>query len=102
MIISSHQIQTVLRLYGAQKSQPTEDQHTDKAEQKDLQRGDRADLSQEALDIQKLREVVLKTPEVREERVREIKEALEKGEYHVSVDQVAEKMLGRFLVDHLL
>lgn len=102
MIISSHQIQTVLRLYGAQKPQPTGDQQTDKTEKKGLQQGDRAELSSEAIDHQKLREAVLKTPEVREERVQEIKDALEKGEYHVSADQVAEKMLGRFLVDRLV
>ncbi|MGB4505437.1 MAG: flagellar biosynthesis anti-sigma factor FlgM [Syntrophaceticus sp.] len=102
MIISSHHIQTVLRLYGAQKLQAAEDQHNDKAKQKELQKGDKAELSLEALDHQKLCEAVLQTPEVREDRVQEIKDALEKGEYDVSADKVAEKMLGQFLVDRLV
>jgi len=102
LIISSHQIQMVLRLYGAQKSQPYEEQRTDKAEQNNLPQGDRAELSSEALDYRKLREAVLNVPETRDDRVREIKNALQKGEYNVSADQIAEKILGRYLVDHLV
>jgi negative regulator of flagellin synthesis FlgM len=92
----------VLRLYGAQKSQPHEEQRADKAAQKSLPQGDRAEFSSEALDYRKLREAVLNIPETREDRVREIKNALQKGEYNVSADQIAEKILGRYLVDHLV
>jgi len=102
LIISSQQIQMVLRLYGGQKLQAAEEQKTGETDKTNKQQGDRADFSAEALDHKKLREAVLKAPEVREELVQKIKTALEKGEYKVSAEDVADKILGRLLMDRLL
>lgn len=102
MIISSQQIQTVLRLYGGQKLQASEEQKTGETGKKDLQQGDHADFSAEAVDHQKIRKAVLHAPEVREELVKRIKTALEKGEYQVSAEDTADKILGRLLIDRLL
>jgi len=102
LIISSLQIQMVLRLYGGQKLQAAGEQKTGETDKSDVQQGDRADFSAEAVDHKKLREVVLNAPEVREELVQKIKTALEKGEYQVSAEDVADKILGRLLMDRLL
>jgi len=102
LIISSQQIQMVLRLYGGQKLQAAVEKKTGETDQTARPQGDRADFSTEAIDHKKLREVVLKTPEVREDLVQRIKTALEKGEYQVSAEDVADKILGRLLMDRLL
>lgn len=105
MIISNQQIQEVLRLYGANRIQGkgTKEQHPAKAAEPESEQGvDRAELSAKALDHQKLREAVLKTPETRDDRIQQIREALDKGSYNVSAEDVAEKMLGRLLVDYLV
>lgn len=92
----------VLRLYGGQKLQAAGEQKTGETDKTDRPQGDRADFSAEAVDHKKLRELVLKTPEVREDLVQKIKTALEKGEYQVSAEDVADKILGRMLIDRLL
>lgn len=104
MIISSQQIQEMLRLYGAQRVQGKgiKKQHpAEAAKLNNEQKFDRAELSAKALDHQKLREAVLKTPETRDDRVQQIKEAIDKGSYSVSAEDVAEKMLEQLLGDHL-
>ncbi len=102
MIISSQQIQTVLRLYGGQKVDALKEQKTGETGKKDLQQGDHADFSVEAVDHKKIREAVLHAPEVRDELVKRIKTTLEKGEYQVSAEDTADKILGRLLIDGLL
>lgn len=60
---------------------------------------DKVDISDRARLVHKVRAELAKVPEVREERVRELQKAVEQGTYHVSSEEVAEKMLGRVLGD---
>jgi len=100
VIVSSQQIQVVLRLYGARQIKGPQEQRSPAEAQVVREEGaDRAELSEEALFYQEARKAVQEAPDVREERVREIKEALVKGTYAVPAETVAEKMLGRLLVD---
>lgn len=102
MIISNQEIQMVLRQYGVQKAKNIEaKQHVEKARaaQKDV---DKAEFSGDAALLQKAREIAKELPDVRDDRVRKIRAAIERGEYSVSARDVAEKMVGRWLADDLI
>lgn len=57
------------------------------------------DLSTMARDIQQAKVEVSKVPDVREEKVQEIKAQVDNGTYNVSGEQIANKMVGESLVD---
>jgi negative regulator of flagellin synthesis FlgM len=56
--------------------------------------GESLQLSNEAQDIRKLEQNLAKLPEVNQERVDEIKQAIANGEYEIDSRNVAEKLLG--------
>ena len=60
---------------------------------------ERVDLSNKAKDIQKIKQVLEQTPEVREEKVQELKRQIESGSYVINPGGIADKMLGESLID---
>lgn len=62
---------------------------------------EKVELSSRAKDFQKVREVLKKTPEVREEKVSELKAKIANGTYQVKSKDVAEKMVNEHLGDLL-
>ncbi|MFU8818919.1 MAG: flagellar biosynthesis anti-sigma factor FlgM, partial [Desulfurivibrio sp.] len=64
------------------------------------QGGDRVDLSTGTQDIQRVKEVLAQTPEVRLEKIRALKGQIERGEYRVDADAVADRMLQSLLSDN--
>lgn len=60
---------------------------------------EKVDLSTMARDIQKAKVEVSKLPDVREEKVQEIKAQVDKGTYNVSGEQIANKMVGESIID---
>ncbi len=54
---------------------------------------DRVELSTSSADIQKMKEILQETPNVRMEKVQALKEQIERGEYQVDPHRVADKML---------
>lgn len=60
---------------------------------------ERVRLSTTARDLQKAREVLEATPEIREEKVGQFKQEIETGVYEVRGDKVAERMLEESLID---
>ncbi len=60
---------------------------------------ERVDLSAKARDIQQLKDAVSDLPEIREEKVKELQERIEKGAYDVSGEKIAEKMVGESIID---
>ncbi len=61
-----------------------------KAKQADT---DRVEISQTAKDMQKLVEQAGKIPDVRQEKVSELKKSVEEGTYKVPLDKLADSML---------
>lgn len=59
-------------------------------------------LSQKAKDIEMIREIFRKTPDVRDDKVALIKKKIESGEYSVKGKEVADQMLREFLLEDLL
>lgn len=60
---------------------------------------EKVDLSTMAREIQQAKVEVSKLPDVREEKVQEIKSQVEKGTYNVSGEQIANKMVGESIID---
>ncbi len=63
---------------------------------------DRVELSAGSAEVQKMREILDQTPEIREDRIRELKNKIERGEYRVDPYAVADKLLRSLLQDALL
>ena len=59
-------------------------------------------LSTKARDIEKIQEILRKTPDVREDRVAHLKKKITSGEYSVKGKDVADQMLREFLLEGLL
>jgi negative regulator of flagellin synthesis FlgM len=57
------------------------------------------DISSKAKDIQKATEAVNAAPDIRIEKVDQIKEKIESGNYNVSTEQLAEKILKNMITD---
>jgi len=99
MIISNKQIQSVLKVYSEQnnvaknaktgKSQPTKGP-------------DQVILSSGVQEFGHILQKAVAMSDVRPERVREISKKVQDGTYHVDAKDVADKMVGRSLVDKLL
>lgn len=100
MIISNQQIQYILKAYG---QKPVNKPGTVKTGGTAAGEGrDQAQLSPEAKALQSALAAVKEAPEVREEKVAELREAVRSGTYNVSAQEIADKMLGRLLVDELV
>jgi negative regulator of flagellin synthesis FlgM len=98
MIISNKQVQSILsmnQVTGPKKkgnvAEPTTS--TNKA--------DSLVLSDRAQGLQFATEQVLKSPEVRAEKITELKKQIQNGTYQVSSSDIAQKMVGRSLVDEI-
>lgn len=55
--------------------------------------------STKAKDIQKLKETLDKLPDIREEKVEDLKSQIKKGTYYVSGEKIAEKIIAELLMD---
>lgn len=98
MIISNQQVKSVIKAYGVtgnkkglgvENAQPT-------------RRGDSLELSPRARELSKIQQAISTAPEVRSDVIERIKKSLDSGEYKVSSEAVAHRMLVRSLVDHIM
>jgi flagellar biosynthesis anti-sigma factor FlgM len=64
-----------------------------------LPQEEKVDLSTKAKDIQRIKARLADIPDIREERVQELKAEIAKGTYRVSGEKIAEKMVEEALVD---
>ncbi|MGE5605493.1 MAG: flagellar biosynthesis anti-sigma factor FlgM [Bacteroidota bacterium] len=98
MIISNKQVQSILQL-----NQVTDAKKKGYAANNasGLNKTDSLVLSDRAQGLQFAKEQVLKSPEVRAEKITELKKRIEDGSYQVSGADIAHKMIGRSLVDEL-
>ena len=63
---------------------------------------DRVVLSAGSLDLQKVRDILEQTPEVRTDRVQALKEEIARGAYQVDPHRLADKMMGSLLSETLV
>lgn len=102
MIVSNQQIQMMLRQYGVRQAKGVEEQRPTCASGTESKDVDRAEFSGEAQIYRRAREAALQAPDVREERVQEIRTALKNDRYSVPAEDVAGKILERLIIDRLV
>lgn len=96
MKISPSQMRLIAKVYGQnQISRIKQPKKTSLGE-------DKVDLSAEGKEIQALRQKIAQLPEVREEKVAQLRAALQAGTYKVSAREIAEKMVDRSLTDVII
>ena len=62
---------------------------------------ERVDLSAEAKEFQQIKQIVDQTPDVRLDKVNELKDLVQSGNYTVDAGKVAAKIMGQSLIDTL-
>ena len=60
---------------------------------------EKVDLSTRSKDLLQIKNVVAQLPEIREEKIQELKTQIEKGTYNINGGKIAEKMVGESLID---
>jgi len=60
---------------------------------------EKVSLSSAARDIQQAKKAIEELPDVREEKVRELKDQIETGRYDVGGEKIAGKMIGESILD---
>ncbi len=75
-----------------ERAQKSGDPHSD---------SDRLELSVRSLEISHLDELIRSTPDIREERVEQVRREIESGTYNVKAEKIAEKIIGGNLLDEV-
>jgi len=60
---------------------------------------EKVDLSTKARDVHSIKNALAGVPDIREEKVQELKNRIEAGTYNVSGEQIAGKIVGESLLD---
>jgi negative regulator of flagellin synthesis FlgM len=60
---------------------------------------EKVDLSTRSKDLLQIKKAVSQLPEIREEKIQELKTQIEQGTYKINGDKIAEKMIGESLID---
>jgi negative regulator of flagellin synthesis FlgM len=92
LVVSKNNVQ---RLEVSQQSERTQ---KSSGEQSD---SDRLELSARSREISHLNELIQSTPDIREEKVEQIRRELESGTYNVKAEKIAEKIIGGNLLDEI-
>lgn len=99
MIISNNQIRNLLVQYSKQNTKVTPKNQEEI--QKAMQR-DKIIVSHDAQAFLIAKEAIKNIPDIREDKLAEIEKRVQAGTYAVSDEEIAEKMIGRSLVDKLV
>lgn len=62
---------------------------------------EKVNLSTTAKEVQKIKSAIDELPDVREEKILDLKNRIEQGTYQVDAEKIAEKMVGESLLDIL-
>lgn len=100
MIISNTQVQNILKIYN--KDLKSSSQNKAEAVKPASSGKDELALSGEGRIKQKAFQVARQADTFRQDRVDELREQISSGTYTVTDDEVADKMISRAVVDHLV
>ena len=102
MKISKVDDATLQMIQQYQKTEKVEDRASEKAgAASNLVPEEKVNLSTTAKDVQALSKAISELPDVREDKVQELKDRIGKGAYKVDAEKIAEKMVGESILDTL-
>jgi negative regulator of flagellin synthesis FlgM len=90
---------TAQGIHPYQKSDPVRNEGDKPVSGGSAVAAERVDLSDKAKEFQRIRKILDKVPDVREEKVQELKERIQSGNYAVDAGKVAAKMVSESLID---
>jgi negative regulator of flagellin synthesis FlgM len=92
LVVSKNNVQ---RLEVSQQSERTQKSGGE------LSDSDRLELSVRSQEISHLNELIRSTPDIREDKVEQVRRELESGTYNVKAEKIAEKLIGGNLLDKI-
>ncbi len=98
MIISKAQVQNIMKIYGKDSSSA----QTDNIKNIAASKKDELSISSESRIMQKAMMAAKQAPDIRWEKVNELKEKMASDTLEVSDEEIAEKILEQVLIDDLL
>lgn len=102
MIISNNQILNLIQQYRKQDKVYQANKEEAGTNLRAAVQADEAKISEDTKAFQMAKELIRDLPEVREDRLANVQRLVNKGTYEISDDEIAEKMIGRTLVDKLV
>ena len=100
MKISEQEISRLLSYSPTERSRNTESDVDRTTAVVRTSNATRVDISDNAQEVRRIAELIKQLPDVREDRVQELKAQVENGTYHVSSDDIADLMIRRALADN--
>lgn len=85
----------IQKVLGAYKSKMTNVNKTEKT----IQSKDKVEISQKAIDFQVAMKAFKELPDIRENKVNDVKQAIKSGTYNPSAKEVVDKMIDSFTMD---
>ena len=99
-IEGSNEITTQIRKSAFTETKRSDDNlSTAKHHKEEPDEGAIVDFSERSKDIQRIQQVVQSQPDVRSDKVKAIKEKIEKGTYEIDFEKTASKILNAFFDD---
>lgn len=101
MIISGKQVEQVLNAYNTQKAYNAEEnkKRAEKSKKAYMTTGDKIEISRRASDFQLAMKAIKATPDIREEKIKAIKEKIAAGTYNIDAEKIAQRIIERALID---
>ena len=93
------QANTMQYVNQANPSKPTDNQQSSQEVKDKPSSTDKVELSVESKEMQKIYDVLQMTPDVREEKVSNLKKLIQEGKYEVDNNALAEKMIKESILD---
>lgn len=94
MKITGSQYKQIAKMYQKKASR--------RIEKGDSNQSDKINLSREGKELKRIHEKLNQTPEVRMEKVKQLRKVVQQGTYQVSGEKIAEKMLEGIIINKVI
>ena len=89
------------QLYMREVAEANPTKQGSQAKAQERSSGDKVTLSRDSKDMQIARDAMLNTPDIRTEKVEELRNEVKEGRYAVSADKVADKMIASAIDEYV-
>lgn len=89
------------QLYMREVSESSKANQGSQAKAQEHSSGDRVTLSRDSRDMQIARDAIMNTPDIRTEKVEELRNEVKEGRYIVSADKVADKIIASAIDEYV-
>ena len=89
------------QLYVREASEASKANQGAQAQAQERSSGDKVTLSRDSRDMQIARDAIMSTPDIRTEKVEELRNEVKEGRYAVSADKVADKIIASAINEYV-